>query len=422
MAALKRSVLGGLGVALLASILACGVEANDSEKDDDPSSSKKKATSSKNAKEDEGKAAAPAKPAADPTSWTEAAALGKARSLVSATVLADGRVLVVGGEDTARGMLATVEIYDPETDTFTVAAPLPAARAHHTATLLENGQVLVTGGGKGSEISLPDGNATIDSSLLYDPETDAWTETGAMHSKRAGHKAVRLADGRVLVAGGGAEVGYPCTAKPCTVAASLATAEIYDPTSRAWTATGSLTEARIAHSLDRLPSGKVVAVGGAAENHGLASMEIFDPTTGVWESGPSMKQQRLFHAATVANGRLVVIGGKLANVTPLETSEWIDEGGSAWAEGSKLGEPRTGAQMITLQSGHALVVGGNNQKGSAHLAEALTYDAEADVWTAMAPLASARFGHAVVRLNDGSVLVVGGRTASGVTASVERSQ
>src|SRR5207302_9824830 len=100
-----------------------------------------------------------------------------------------------------------------------------------TATLLTSGEVLVAGGGDGSEISLPTGKNTLASALLYDPAKNAWRETGAMAHARAGHRATALADGRVLVAGGGDGVGYQCASNhspDCTIATSLATSEIYD--------------------------------------------------------------------------------------------------------------------------------------------------------------------------------------------------
>src|SRR6266576_103918 len=64
----------------------------------------------------------------------------------AATVLADGRVLITGGRDSAGIIVATAEVFDPATETSTAVGALVTARVSHTATLLPNGRVLVAGG------------------------------------------------------------------------------------------------------------------------------------------------------------------------------------------------------------------------------------------------------------------------------------
>jgi hypothetical protein len=364
----------------------------------------------------------PAAPAPDPTGWKGAGDLHEARALPTATLLADGRVLVVGGEDTDYGMLASVEIFDPATGTFEEAAPLPAPRDHHTATLLAGGEVLVTGGGQGSEISLPTGEATLASALLFDPTAKTWRETGSMKHARAGHRAVRLDDGRVLVVGGGDTIGYPCANNHpnCNVAASLDSAEIYDPSTGEWTETASLAQARLGFNLTKTPAG-VIASGGAADNKGLESVEVFDSGTGTWKRGPKLTGQRLYHAGALLGGKLVVAGGKIANVQPITSVDILDEAAAKWRSGASLDEARTGSSLVALQSGNGLLVAGNDQLGTQFLADAALYDPTADRWTALEPLAKGRYSQAAVLLTDGSVLVVGGRNADGVVARAERS-
>lgn len=368
-------------------------------------------------------AADAALPAPDPTGWVPAGRLHHARALTAASLLADGRVLIVGGESDDYTMLASTEIFDPTTNASIEVAPLPEPRDHHTATVLKSGKVLVAGGGKGSEISLPTGQATLDSALLYDPATDKWQTTGRMHERRAGHRAALLDDGRVLVVGGGSKVGYPCASNhpACTVAESIGTAEIYDPATGEWNATGALRLPRLAFALSATPAG-VVASGGAAANRGLESVEIFDRTAGTWRDGPALTGQRLYHAAVVLDGKLVVAGGKIANVTPVTSVDVLDESAVAWKKGASLDQPRTGASFVRLPSGRALLVAGNNQTGERFLAESALYDSQADSWTKLEPLEEGRYGQSTVVLNDGTVVVIGGRTAAGVSASVERSR
>src|SRR5262249_10298285 len=120
------------------------------------------------------------------------------------------------------------------------------ARYEHTATILANGQVLVSGGANDTAI--------LSSAELYNPSTGKWTFTGSMTVPRYGHDAVLLQDGRVLVAG-----GFPPT---CCGTPGLASAELYNPATGTWTATGSMTTGRVDFTLTLLSDGKVLAAGG----------------------------------------------------------------------------------------------------------------------------------------------------------------
>jgi N-acetylneuraminic acid mutarotase len=362
-------------------------------------------------------------PPPDPKGWAPAGDLAVARALTTATLLADGRVLVVGGEDSDYGMLASVEIFDPKTGAFTKGPDLPSPRVHHTATRLKSGEVLVAGGGQGSEISLPTGEKTLASALLFDPKTNQWRETASMNAARAGHRAALLADGRVLVAGGGDKIGYPCAAihPNCNVAAALGSAEIYDPAAGTWTATGSLLQSRLAFSMDVTSAG-VVAAGGGADNQGLDSVEIFDASAGVWRAGPKLDGQRLYQSTVVLGDELVVAGGKIANVAPITTVDTLDESGTRWTHRASLDEPRTGASFVALPSGKGLLVAGDDQTGQQFLDEAALYDRAANTWTKIHPIANPRYSQVAVVLGDGSVLVVGGRDADGAMNKTERSR
>ena len=133
-------------------------------------------------------------PSAD--TWTQVGAMRLPRILHTATLLADGRVLVVGGKgepvpNVDSQLRQTAELFDPETGEWSPAGEMAEGRAEHTATVLADGRVLVIG-------SL--GNkATAE---IYDPDTDAWYDAGAMEETRYRHTATLLADGSVLVVGG----------------------------------------------------------------------------------------------------------------------------------------------------------------------------------------------------------------------------
>jgi hypothetical protein len=115
----------------------------------------------------------------------------------TATLLPEGRVLIAGGYDPdlsnatgSLGVFAAAEIYDPKTGSFSPTGSMTTARAGHTATLLADGRVLVAGG---------DSLATAE---IYDPKTGSFGPTGSMANARVGHTATLLADGRVLVTAG----------------------------------------------------------------------------------------------------------------------------------------------------------------------------------------------------------------------------
>ena len=140
----------------------------------------------------------------------------------SATLLDDGRVLVVGGFPPSASVSA--ELFDPSSGTFTLASLMHEGRQAHQAVLLNNGEVLVTGGFLCCY-------SVRRSAELYDPSFNSWTlTTGDMSIPRAAHGATLLSDGRVLITGG-------TSAFPGGSGVPLASAEIYDPVSRTFSPT-----------------------------------------------------------------------------------------------------------------------------------------------------------------------------------------
>jgi hypothetical protein len=212
----------------------------------------------------------------------------------TATLLANGKVLIAGGADTdpTGTGLASAELYDPGTGTFTQTGSMAVGRYLHTATLLQNGKVLIVGGALTST-SEPDATAEV-----YDPATGIFTMTGAMKTAREQHTATLLADGRVLIVGGTTSAG---------VGDPTATAEVYDPSTGSLSVTGSMAEARTYHTATLLPSGKVLVAGGGDEN---STAEVYDPATGSFSITGGMEIGRSGHTATLLpNGSVLVAGG-----------------------------------------------------------------------------------------------------------------
>src|SRR6266508_4227307 len=114
----------------------------------------------------------------------------------AATALPGGKVLITGGENRA-GLVPESEIYDPQTRTFTVAARTLEARSEHTASLLADGRILIGGDAEGT-------------AEVFDPRARTFTSLPCrLTDSRSFHAAVRLADGSILIAGGIARDGAP---------------------------------------------------------------------------------------------------------------------------------------------------------------------------------------------------------------------
>jgi hypothetical protein len=225
---------------------------------------------------------------------TPTGSLNTARELHTATLLSNGKVLIAGGYDGA--YLASAELYDPATGIFSPTGNLNIPRLYDTATLLNNGMVLIAGGG----IS---GNAE-----LYNPATGAFTFTGNLNVYRYSHTATMLTDGRVLIAGG----------------INLSSAELYDPTSGTFSLTGSLNVAREFHTATALMNGMVLIAGGVADGlQGtyLSSAELYNPSTGAFSLTGSLNSPRTFHTATLLNSGLVLVAG--GGYSPVQTSSTL---------------------------------------------------------------------------------------------------
>ncbi|MFC9389275.1 Kelch repeat-containing protein [Streptomyces venezuelae] len=303
--------------------------------------------------------------------WTVTDPLRQARRMQSLTPLADGQVLAAGGITGPQAYpppaLPTAELYDPATETWTLTGALHEPRHSHTATLLPDGRVLVAGGQRPRDARAPH---TLASAELYEPDTGTWTPTGDMADARWHHQAVLLHDGRVLVAGGLTDTGR-------SKSATVALCELYDPTTGRWSPTGALRDARCAHQTLLLTDGTVLTLGGfgphAADDgrydpYSLAGVERYDPVAEEWSPEPPLPWGRGHHRALLlATGEVLVCGGcdhACQDVGHAATLRY-DPGARHWSVAGPMGTGRWVFGAVLLDDGRVLAAGGLARMGAA---------------------------------------------------------
>jgi hypothetical protein len=312
-------------------------------------------------------------PSADAFSPT--GSMADARGLHTATRLADGRVLIAGGGPASwigNGLpyLASAELYDPATGTFLPTGTMTMPREDHTATLLEDGRVLIVGGND-------EGSHTTPTAELYDPSTGTFSPTGSLGTARGFHTATRLADGRVLIAGGDV-AGWD------DFGPFLASAEIYDPTTGTFSPAGPLAEGRSHHAATLLPDGRVLVSGGVTSGGdavSLASAELFDPATGTFSPTGAMTDGRVYHTATVlSDGRVLMTGGcpfgrvYANNPEFLKSAELYDPATGTFTPTGSMFYGRTWAEAMLLADDRVLITGGVGDGSTISLDTAEIYD------------------------------------------------
>jgi N-acetylneuraminic acid mutarotase len=348
-----------------------------------------------------------------PGVWTETGHLNTPREAHTATLLQNGMVLAHGGRwrsdvngvFTDHGYLSSAELFNPATGKWTLAPSAFYERFAHTATLLPNGKVLVVGG-----------NPTTNTEL-FDPVRGQWFATGRLNTPRvSGHAATALADGRVLVFGGETDPAIP---------SFTASAEIYDPTTQAWTPTGSLGHVRYGASATLLLDGRVLVVGGA--NTQLA--ELYDPATGQWHftAGP------LHSGGTTTllkDGRVLFSGGdpRPHRVSSSPTVELFDPAQLTWRLVGLLNVGRLAHTATLLSNGKVLAVGGLGRTDT-HLVlqSAELFDPATLKWTLTAPPNTARSGPTATllrrdRFGQDRVLIAGGDDGPSLDNSLDSTE
>lgn len=315
----------------------------------------------------------------------------ESRQYHTATLLGDGRVLVVGGQTHASGpytQLYYAEIYDPGRDAWTPAGGPTWRRMGHCAVPLRGGGALVIGGELGLLYS--------DTTERYDPGTNEWMSAASMAVGRAHFTATVLKDGRVIAVGGR-------TALPPTYDAfDVDSVEIYDAAADRWTVAAPLSGARSSHAATLLRDGRLLVTGGWRNGVALATAEVFDPASGTWSLAANMPVAYAGHAATLlANGKVMVTGGEQNS----DLTFFYDPATNQWS----LGPRNVAIRMPTatlLPDGRVLVIGASGTTYQPTPAWHVLNPATQQ-WAPVAGL-TLRTGHTATLLGSGVVFVMGG--------------
>ena len=280
-------------------------------------------------------------------------------------------------------------------------------RISPTVTLLRNGKVLIAGG-SWCRSSTCNGLDPLASAELFDPVTETFSATGSMSIARTGHTATLLNNGTVLVTGG---------ANPQLGGDS--TAEIYNPATSSFALVGNMAGGRAWHTASLLVDGRVLIAGGAEGNmndfglYPTQTAEIYDPATQSFIPAGDMPKEAAFHTASALPDGTVLVTGGTGNICPGAGTgiAVFDPASNTFSAGPNLVRPRERHTATTLNDGRVLITGGVSPCDSSDFPPAydiaVVFDPATSSYSPEKVMREPRSGHSATLLADGKVLVVG---------------
>ncbi|NQW18492.1 MAG: protein kinase [Chloroflexi bacterium] len=318
-----------------------------------------------------------------PNTISSLQSMEEVREGASATLLADGRLLVLGGTSSDGQFLNSGEVFNPDTGQWSVIAPMSVARANHTATLVHDGRVLVTGG-EGID-------GLLAGAMVYDAIRNQWESDDLMSGARSHHTATLLANGRVLIVGGFSAPGM-----------GQAFAEIWEPEGEFFTPVQTMASARARHTATLLTNGTVLVIGGTFTNDvAVSTAEVFDLSQNIWSPVEAPDLARYDHAATrMLDGRVIVVGGVDSSGLPLNGVGIFDPKLNEFLSAPSLSRPAGQPQIGLAPDGSVVVFNENDIE---------RYDGD---WIVVGKTRSQSSAANLVILDDNRMVLTGGGTSA----------
>lgn len=317
-----------------------------------------------------------------------------ARAFHTATELANGTILLTGGQNASGTPLSSAEIYNESNETFhATVGKMVAARSLQAATLLQNGQVLITGG-------VGSGGVPLATAEIYTPSTGKFTATSSnMNFKRAAHTATLLNNGQVLIAGGYSDSGQTTVQN---------TAELYNPNNQTFTTiTDRMLDNRYFDQAQLLTgatlTGDVLLAGGHDNNVVTSTAELYNPSSQAFTTAGIMTISRMqFASAVLQSGQILLCGG-LTNATSVTQTAEIYTPGGVFAPTGNMTDFRRYHTATAFVAGpligEVLVTGGQDGTTIASTVNtAELYDPSFNSFSATDSMANARYGQTAVIL------------------------
>jgi N-acetylneuraminic acid mutarotase len=278
--------------------------------------------------------------------WTSRTRAAVAR-IGHGTIATNGRIYVFGGMNST-GVLNSLEIYNPSTNTWSSGAPMPVATGGMSFVLGSNGYIYMFGGITSTHVS---------TTYRYTPSTNTWTALAGMPVALFEAAAAGTTNGKIYVFG-----GEPSTA----LGTSTSGTWIYDIATNTWSTGANMPLGVQQHSAITGADGRIYIIGGRSlsSKEPVGLVQIYNPTTNTWTSGAAMPLPKVqFGAVRAADNRIYIIGGKAKkdNSTGpyFHSVEIYNPSTNTWATGPVIRVP-LGQQTAAKLSDNLYAISGSD--------------------------------------------------------------
>lgn len=308
----------------------------------------------------------------------------------TSTLLKDGRVLVTGGRTSYNNYTAlnSAEIYNPITNQWLSMPPMASNRVGHTATLLDDGRVIVIGGAYDNSIT-----SAVE---IFDPNSGQWVKSANLNKARTRHLAQLLPNSKILIAAGSdgiysyvniTEIYDPYTGISTNVsgfpgpmegelksvllstntvlcASSARQSLLFDPNFNSWSYSSPMPTSGLAGDPVLLMDNRVLIAGGWTGTSGYVDMTyLYDPNSGLWSSSGNLNQRRGDHQTTsLKTGKVLITGGQYGGefLVRQSSTEIYNSQTGVWTYGEPMLSARSRHKATMLKDGRVLVTGGSD--------------------------------------------------------------